>query len=377
VKFTKNGSVHTEVTSNIKKDGEIDLLIEVADTGIGIDESKLNLIFEDFTQAEMSTTRKYGGTGLGLSIVKKLVELQGGTIDLKSRKNQGTTIICRIPFSIGDETQVKKDTHRPVTVPEEVSGMKILVADDEEYNRLLFKKILDKWNTDCHLAESGMEALEILKQEKFDLLFMDMRMPGIDGVKTTRFLRDEMKISSSEMPVILITAASSNEDLQKYRKEGFDGILQKPFTEEQLLSAILEVRSDKTLPGFINTVNIGPKSVNAEKLDMKNLYHLSGGDEKFVKQMLISFIETTGKGLNDLKEAASKQQWGIAADAAHKIQPPCRHIDAMDLYNLLNKIERTIRNNENPDSVEAMAESAIAEFGIVSRLIKDHIAKMS
>jgi len=377
VKFTKSGSVHTEVTSTEKSPGEIELLVEVSDTGIGIDESKFNLIFEDFTQAEMSTARKYGGTGLGLSIVKKLVELQGGTIDLKSKKNKGTTIICRIPFSIGDETQVKKEINRPGTVPGLVSGMKVLVADDEEYNRLLFKKILDRWNIDCRLAVSGMEAIEILKQEKFDLLFMDMRMPGIDGLKTTKFIRDEMKISSSEMPVILITAASSNEDWQKYRKEGLDGILQKPFTEEQLLSAVLEAKGGKNPSGLIDTVNSSPMPGDTGKLDLQNLYHLSGGDEKFVKQMLVSFIDTTGKGLNDLKEAVIKKQWGSVADIAHKIQPPCRHLGATDLFNLLSKTERTIRNNENTDSVETMAESAIAEFGIVIRLINDHITKMS
>ena len=377
VKFTKNGSVHLEVTGIKKTEDEIDLLMEFTDTGIGIDESKLNLIFEDFTQAEMSTTRKYGGTGLGLSIVRKLVELQGGTIDLKSKKNQGTTIVCRIPFRIGDEKQVKQDLSRPVTVPEEISGMKILVVDDEEYNRLLFKKILDRWKIDCRLAESGMEALEILKEEKYDLLFMDMRMPGIDGLKTTRFVRDEMRISASEMAVVLITAASSNEDWQKYKDEGFDGILQKPFTEEQLLSTILAVTGGKIQPEYIDTGITGPKSGNEEKLNLQNLYHLSGGDEKFVKQMLISFIETTEKGLKDLKEAAVKQQWGSAADIAHKIQPPCRHTGAMDLYKLLNNIERTIRSNENTDSIETTADNAIAEFGIVSRLINDHIAKMS
>jgi signal transduction histidine kinase/CheY-like chemotaxis protein/HPt (histidine-containing phosphotransfer) domain-containing protein len=377
VKFTKNGSVHLEVTSIKNMAEEIDLLMDFTDTGIGIDESKLNLIFEDFTQAEMSTTRKYGGTGLGLSIVKKLVELQGGTIDLKSKKNQGTTIICRIPFGIGDEKKVKKDINRPVTVPEEVTGMKILVVDDEEYNRMLFKKILDRWKIECRLAESGMEALEILKEEKYDLLFMDLRMPGIDGLKTTRFIRDEMEISVSEMPVVLITAASSNEEWQKYRDEGFDGILLKPFTEELLLSAILEVKGYKIRTEYIDSGNPDTKPGNDGKLDLHNLYHLSGGDEKFVRQMLISFIETTEKGLNDLKEAVIKQQWVSAADISHKIEPPCRHTGAMDLYKLLNKIERTIRNNENTDSVESLAENAIAEFAIVSRLINDHIAKMS
>jgi signal transduction histidine kinase/CheY-like chemotaxis protein/HPt (histidine-containing phosphotransfer) domain-containing protein len=377
VKFTKNGSVHLEVTSIKKHSEEIVLLMEFSDTGIGIDESKLNVIFEDFTQAEMSTTRKYGGTGLGLSIVKKLVELQGGTIDLKSKKNQGTTIVCRIPFVTGDVNQVKKDISHSFSVPEEISGMKILVVDDEEYNRMLFKKILDRWKVKCRLAENGMEALEILKEEKYDLLFMDMRMPGIDGLKTTQFIREEMKISESAMPVVFISAASMDEDLQKYRDEGIKAFLQKPFTEEMLLSAILTVAVSKIQPELLKAENTDIKPGSDIKLDLHNLYHISGGDEQFVKQMLKAFITTTEKGLNELKEAITKQQLESAADISHKIQPPCRHIGAMDLYNLLNKIEKTIRDNENPGSVEALADNALAEFGIVSRLINEHIAKMS
>jgi HPt (histidine-containing phosphotransfer) domain-containing protein len=186
-----------------------------------------------------------------------------------------------------------------------------------------------------------------------------------------------MEISVSEMPVVLITAASSNEEWQKYRDEGFDGILLKPFTEELLLSSILEVKSYKIRTEYIDSGHPDTKPGNDGKLDLHNLYHLSGRAEKFVKQMLISFIETTEKGLNDLKEAVIKQQWGSAADISHKIEPPCRHTGAMELYKLLYKIERTIRNNENTDSVESLADNAIAEFGIVSRLINDHIAKMS
>jgi signal transduction histidine kinase/CheY-like chemotaxis protein/HPt (histidine-containing phosphotransfer) domain-containing protein len=377
VKFTINGIVHLEVTSIRKPAEEIDLLMEFSDTGIGIDESKLNAIFEDFTQAEMSTTRKYGGTGLGLSIVKKLVELQGGTIDLKSKKNKGTTIVCRIPFSKGDEKLVKKDISPPVRVPEEISGLKILVVDDEEYNRMLFKKILDRWKIKCRLTGSGMEALDVLKEEKYDLLFMDMRMPGIDGLKTTRFIREEMGISESDMPVIFISAASMSEDLQKFKNGGINAFLQKPFTEEMLLSSILTVTGNKIQPYFGEAVVTDNKPDGEGKLDLHNLYHISGSDEQFVKQMLISFITTTGKGLNELREAVTKQQWESASDISHKIQPPCRHIGAMDLYNLLNKIERTIRINGNTGSVEALAENALVEFGIVSRLLDDHIAKIS
>jgi signal transduction histidine kinase/CheY-like chemotaxis protein/HPt (histidine-containing phosphotransfer) domain-containing protein len=377
VKFTKNGGVHLEVTSIKKTAEEMDLLMEFSDTGIGIDESMLNVIFEDFTQAEMSTARKYGGTGLGLSIVKKLVNLMGGTIDLRSIKNKGTTIVCRIPFTIGEEKLVKKEIIIPVTIPEEISGMKILVVDDEEYNRMLFKKIFDRWKIKCRLAESGMEALEVLKEEKYDIVLMDMRMPGIDGLKTTRFIRENMKISGSDMKVVFISAANMNEDLQKYKNAGINAFLQKPFTEEILLSAIMAVTVNKTKPVFNEVVNTDNKNKSEDKFNPDNLYRISGGDEQFVKQMLISFISTTEKGLIELKQAASKQQWESVADISHKIQSPCRHIGVMDLFNLLNKIERTIRNNENTGSIETLTENALAEFRFISRLINDHITKMS
>jgi signal transduction histidine kinase/CheY-like chemotaxis protein/HPt (histidine-containing phosphotransfer) domain-containing protein len=378
VKFTKNGSVHFEVSCAKKQPEKIDLIMEFNDTGIGIDESKLNIIFEDFTQAEMSTTRKYGGTGLGLSIVKKLVELQGGTIDVRSRKNQGTLIVCRIPFMTGDENQIKTEVSHSLSIPEEISGMKILIVDDEEYNRLLFKKILDRWNIKCHEVVNGMEALELLKEERFDLLFMDMRMPGIDGLKTTGFIRSEMKISESEMPIVFISAAPLNEDLQKYRNAGMSAFLQKPFTEEMLLATILTVVANKSQIIIEDTEQKDDRKTDSvDKINLHNLYHISGGDEEFVKQMLSSFINTTEKGLKELQDAVTSQQWDTVADLAHKILSPCRHVGAMDLYDLLSKIEKSIRNNNNTESVEFLTGKSLKEFETVSELLNKHISKLN
>jgi signal transduction histidine kinase/CheY-like chemotaxis protein/HPt (histidine-containing phosphotransfer) domain-containing protein len=378
IKFTKNGSVHYEVSSRTKENRKIDLVMEFNDTGIGIDESKLNIIFEDFTQAEMSTTRKYGGTGLGLSIVRKLVELMHGTIDVSSKKNQGTLIVCRIPFLTGDENQVRGDTAPPLSVPEEISGMRVLVVDDEEYNRLLFKKIFGRWNIECQESVNGMEALELLKTEQFDLLFMDIRMPGIDGLKTTGFIRSEMKISESEMPIVLVSAAPLNEDLQKYRDAGMSAFLRKPFTEEKLLETVVTVISDRAQGPPAEAVRRDEeKAVPEEKINLKNLYHISGGDEDFVKQMLASFINTTGKGLKEMQDAASARQWETVADLAHKILSPCRHIGAMDLYNLLNRIEKSIRNNSITEPVEALTGKSITEFEAVSDLLNEHISKLN
>jgi signal transduction histidine kinase/DNA-binding NarL/FixJ family response regulator len=376
VKFTKNGKVHFSINCGEKKADRVELLMEVIDSGIGIEESKIDFIFEDFTQEEMSTTRKYGGTGLGLSIVKKLVELHGGSLDIVSRKNQGTKIICNIPYLIGDEKLVKKDLEPLLYIPEEVRNLKILIVDDEEYNRLLFKTILDRWKAKYQEASNGMEALEILKTERFDLLFMDARMPGIDGLKATQFIRTEMKISETEMPVICISAAPVNEEWQKYQQAGMNAFLSKPFTEEMLLTIILSVIKDyapitETLPAEEKTV----PSVH-EKINLNNLYHISGGDKQFVKQMLISFIDSTQKGLMEIREAAKTGKMESVPDLAHKMLPPCRHVGALDLCSILKKIEESSQKDANPESFDSLVEESLLEFGTISDLIRQDIAKI-
>jgi signal transduction histidine kinase/CheY-like chemotaxis protein/CHASE3 domain sensor protein/HPt (histidine-containing phosphotransfer) domain-containing protein len=379
VKFTKNGKVHFTVKGIIDQSAEIDLVIEVTDTGIGIEESKLGVIFDDFTQGEMSTTRKYGGTGLGLSIVKKLVELQKGTISCISRKDYGTQITCHIPYSKGDDKQVKRDIEPPLYIPEEIRKLKILIVDDEEYNRLLFKTILDRWKIEYGESSNGSEALEKLKIYKYDILFMDARMPGIDGLQTTQIIRNEMKITESEMPVICISAASVNEDWQKYKDAGMNAFLPKPFTEEMLLTTILSVIREY-VPG-INSYITSEKSrvsYSSGKINLQNLYHISGGDEQFVKQMLVSFIDSTKNGLEEMQEQIKSHQWKSVAELAHKMLPPCRHLGDSDLCNFLKKIEESLQQtNVDIESVETLNRKSRDEFETVSELLKEHITKIN
>jgi signal transduction histidine kinase/CheY-like chemotaxis protein/HPt (histidine-containing phosphotransfer) domain-containing protein len=378
VKFTRNGEVHFNMNCIKKEFSEIELIVEVIDNGIGIDESKINFIFEDFTQEEMSTSRKYGGTGLGLSIVKKLIELHNGTLECVSRKKEGTRITCHIPYQPGDENQVRPEIEPPLYIPEEIRNMKILIVDDEEYNRLLFKTILERWKVSYHEASNGTEALELLKNDHFDMLFMDARMPGIDGLRTTQLIRDEMKITKSEMPVICISAATLSEDWQKYQKAGMNAFLPKPFSEEMLLTTILSVIKDYTPVSDAEPLIEEKTNLSAQdKINLQNLYHISGGDEKFVKQMLIAFIDSTKKGLEEMNQTVKSGQLDAVAELAHKMLSPCRHIGATDLCSLLKKIEENIRNNIETDNLETMTGESITEFETVSSLIKEHIAKIN
>jgi CheY-like chemotaxis protein/HPt (histidine-containing phosphotransfer) domain-containing protein len=284
-----------------------------------------------------------------------------------------------LPYLIGDEKKIRKDTEPQLYIPEEIKNLRFLIVDDEEYNRLLFKTILTRWKVNFSEAVNGMEALEILKTERFDLLFMDARMPGIDGLKATYFIRNEMNIKESDMPVICISAAPVNEDWQKFQKAGMNAFLPKPFTEEMLLTTILSVIKDyapeiKTMPPVSQKDN--GSAADGEKINLSNLYHISGGDEQFVKQMLISFIESTDKGMKEMNDVVNSGHPGQAYELAHKMLPPCRHLGATQLCSLLKQIEENIKNKEQPHALVTLTAESIQEFADIKGLIEIQIAKI-
>jgi signal transduction histidine kinase/CheY-like chemotaxis protein/HPt (histidine-containing phosphotransfer) domain-containing protein len=378
VKFTVNGKVHFSIKFQKDISGEIELELEVIDTGIGIEESKIGSIFDDFTQAEMSTTRKYGGTGLGLSIVKKLVELHNGTIVCSSRKNTGTHITCRLPYREGDEKQIKGEVIPMLYIPEEIRKLNILIVDDEKYNRLLFRTILNRWHVKNSEAENGTEAIEMIKSGKYNILFMDARMPGLDGLKATQIIREELMIKADDLPVICISAASLNDDWDKYEKAGMNAFLEKPFTEEMLMTTILNVIRDK------NGIEISETQVEKKndddqsgRINLQNLFHIAGGDAQFAKQMLVTFLETTTRGLEEMREAATSARWNTVAELAHKLLPPSRHIGASDLSNFLRKIEESIKNNSDIALTESLTKDTIREFEIIRDILNQQIAKIN
>jgi len=222
-----------------------------------------------------------------------------------------------------------------------------------------------------------MEALELLKSNRFSLLFMDARMPGIDGLKATEFIRNDMNIKDVDMPVICISAAPVNEDWQKFQKAGMNAFLLKPFTEEALLTTILSVIKDYTLVSQTYDADPDNPESGSDNINLKNLYHISGGDEHFVKQMLISFIESTKNGLREMEEAVNSNNSDLVYELAHKMLPPGRHIGATGLCDSLKKIEENIKNKIDPESLRQLIQESVHEFNAVSYLIDMHIDKIN
>jgi len=377
VKFTTDGTVHFSVRSIRKEHPEMMLVMEVVDTGIGIDEDKIETIFDDFIQEETSTTRRYGGTGLGLSIVRKLVDLHNGTIECRSKKNHGTTIICEIPYKAGNSELIITDTESPAVVPGALRKLRVLVADDEEYNRMLFRMIFRRWGVSHAEASDGTEVIDLLKRERFDLVLMDLRMPRLDGPGTTALIRDELKINDAVMPIICVTAAMPGDDPARNRREGMNGYLSKPFTEKELLGTILAVTGlDRAAANETTATEEREREVQAGKIDLGNLYRLAGGDELFVREMLEKFLESTGNGLDEMAEHLTSGDMAGIAEIAHKLLPQCRHIGAGELVSLLSETELACRSGDDITRAGLFVTGLQSIFPGIRREVEDHMSKI-
>jgi signal transduction histidine kinase/CheY-like chemotaxis protein len=225
LKFTESGGVTVKVGCEKNSSAIHIVTISVADTGIGIAEDKQYLVFEDFMQASTNTTRKFGGTGLGLTISKKLVELMGGKISLKSNPGRGSEFSVQLKMPAGGK--MTPLSQQPVLLPaKENNGYTILVAEDNLVNAKVVSNFLTRWNLQFHIAQNGQQAVEQMKQRKYDMVLMDLDMPEVDGMAATATLRS---LNYNE-PIIAFTAAILERyELNNLYDLGFTDCIEKPF----------------------------------------------------------------------------------------------------------------------------------------------------
>jgi len=380
VKFTENGTIGVLATAKDSNDGRVVLEIVVTDTGLGIESSKLDKIFEEYSQADHDITIRYGGTGLGLSIVRKLVDLFNGDIRVESKKGIGTTVTCSLVFRTGDEAET---TEVPDTRYELPTGLKVLVADDEVYNQELIAMILDKWEIRYDMAKNGLEAIEFLKKNRYDLVLMDIRMPVINGVTATRFIRETLNLSKDKLPVIGITADITRQQTEE-ASDVFNTLLVKPFSEKELYTALMV--KDRGVPGK-SEVNgdASPKGQQAggdhddaghenRVADISGLVRVSGNDDAFVKEMISQFRESTMSGLEEIRDAVKKEEYTRVDDLAHRLAPPARHLNAKILLGALEKIRDEAKMQHGEQIIILVEEAGELAGEVVGSLRKQYEA---
>ncbi len=245
IKFTDKGHIGLDVNVLSKKGDTVQLQFDVSDTGIGISKAKHHSIFESFTQGESETTRRYGGTGLGLSIVKKLVRFQGGEIMLESEVGKGSTFSVQLDYEVCKPTKTTKNSKdKPNKNDADLKGVKVLIVEDNELNQVLAIEFLKKALAHSEVAKNGKEAVEMVKNRKYDIVLMDIQMPEMDGYQASRKIRQE----GNSVPIIAMTAHAFQGEREKCLDAGMDDYLTKPIRFEkmvEIMTKALKKHSEK------------------------------------------------------------------------------------------------------------------------------------
>lgn len=308
VKFTNTGSITVSIQL-IKQDAKSATIeFEVKDTGIGISKQNCATIFENFQQATSHTSRLYGGTGLGLAISKQLIESQGGNIRLISKLNKGSVFSYQLKIQ---KTNTSIKEKKQVEIDKKLAHIKVLVAEDVPMNQLLIKTILEEYGVEKVIVNNGLEAIEKIATEKFDLILMDIQMPVMNGYEATTYIR---KILKSNTPIIALSADVSSEDLEKCTFIGMNAHVSKPIDEQILYQKMFETLQINTLKKEI----VKPKK---GLLNLAKLYDRTNAKEELVLKMIELYIEQTPEIIEALQEGLRKEDWELIYAAAHKLVP--------------------------------------------------------
>lgn len=245
VKFTENGEIILRVQKLSQTDSRVLLHFEIQDSGVGISLKKQKAIFESFTQGSIQINRKFGGTGLGLSIVKNLLSLLDSKVHLESEIGKGSKFWFDIKLNISDEKPElpRIDSKESGMDIENMENLSVLVVEDNKINQMITKKILEKNKINCSVADNGEDAVKMVMDNHYDLILMDIHMPGISGIEATQQIKEFKK----DIPIIALTAVTIDENLDDFYKAGFNEIISKPFKTEEFYEKIYRtLKTQKT-----------------------------------------------------------------------------------------------------------------------------------
>ena len=359
VKFTEKGEVLIKVLGTIKSNECFELEIRIKDTGIGMKENDLHVIFDEYVQIENKTGKKYSGTGLGLSIVKKLVELQKGTIKIESKLGKGTLVTVKICYQQAEQDNINET----LLIPETLKNLNILITDDEEYNRFLIKSILQKWGVKYKEAKNGNEVISATQNEKFDIILMDLNMPEMNGIAAA----ETIKKYNSDIVIIAITATNDQVDQLACINAGMKGFLLKPFSEKDLFDTLITV-----LPAEKDKIH----SNLSQQINLDELSRLANGDKKFLREMILLFIKSSETGIINMEQAIKSKNLESVFENAHKMAAPTKHIGVMQLYNNIKKLEKLAQQNSPIETISPVFQQIKNEVTELNVILKSYLIEI-
>jgi PAS domain S-box-containing protein len=354
LKFTKQGGIKIRFSAQqASVPGQpVWLKVSVTDTGIGIPEEKLKLIFQSFTQADSSVSREYGGSGLGLSIVKELVERMGGKLGVESSMNfsegTGSTFWFTIPIQETSALDVPAQANQRTFAELDYKGeLHVLVVDDNEINQRLAGAMLQKMGCKVTLAGNGQEAIQKLLETPFQLILMDIQMPLMNGYQATVYIRTTLKLT---IPILGLSANVYKEEIEQCYQSGMNDYLGKPYTEINLREKVL-----KWVPVFSETMDANkavPPAENSKLTDLSFLMQLFNNDLEAIKEMVTDFISQQQEQVSDMLQALTAKEYTRLAAIAHNMRSSIVAVGLEALHQPLLDLEAQVKTTQNHTLLE-------------------------
>ena len=368
LKFTEKGSVALEVSKDNEK-----IRFDIIDTGIGIPEDKLQTVFESFSQANASDTRKYGGTGLGLSISRQLVGMMGGNIAIESKEGYGTTFSFLVKFEDGSVGRLEQRMALEQSVDGSIlDGLKILITDDNEYNRIVARDTLkSKANVEIFEATNGQEAIDLVGKIQFDVILMDVQMPLMNGFEATRYIRNNFESPSKDTPIIALTASVLRTDLDKCKQAGMDSYIPKPFNMQQLITGIAQVLNIALKAKKEATPN-GQKLQPSRVTDMDYLVKFCEGDQIRMKKYISMFTSTAPGLIEKITNALLINDFEEIANQVHSFKTKWMMMGMSQTKDLAIKLEHLCRDGVDEESIKKMLELLIRKVELALKELADN-----
>ena len=342
LKFTNIGSITVQCDLIQEFENKQIVSIAIIDTGIGMDQSYLNTIFTKFSQEEKNTTRKFGGTGLGMTITKELVELMKGEISIESEKNVGTTIKIKLTLEKGFMNNNTSEQFN--TSDFSLENIKVLLVEDNEFNRIVAQNSLKYFKCEVIEAINGLEAVEVLKTQHFDVILMDVQMPVMDGIEATTIIRNELKNS---IPIIALTANAFKTEIEKFKLAGINDYITKPFDEDVLYKTIYKVIHHQN--GIVEE-----KEIEKLSYDLSSIIAISRGDNDFVQKMIDIFIEQTIEVCNEIENCIAVNNFIEISRLIHKIKPNIEGMGINSIYDEVRELERICENSNDKERIQLL-----------------------
>ena len=368
VKFTGSGTVEVSLSSQMI-DGQNYLKTSVIDSGIGIPNDRMRLIFDRFEQADMTTTRRYGGTGLGLSIVQKLVHLLGGYINIDSKLGEGSTFTFTIPFETAETTHEPPNRISIESSAPDLGKLHVLLVDDEPYNLRLMRTILENNGARVQTAESAVNGMDAFYQHNLDLAIIDIQMPEINGLEMAKTIR-KLDSDQANIPLMASTAALTKDDISAIKSAGYDDWIEKPFKPNNLIQKVISLVADTP------SQNPASDSKQLDSLNIDDLIKISQGNIDFVVNMLQLYLSSTEDNFNQLKAFIGENDLTNIELVAHKMIAPTRHLGLNYFTNSLKRLEKTAREEDSIHSIKRQFDEITLMWQRIEPLVKMKLAEL-